>query len=138
MDPAINRAITNNYQDAQLVSLRKWKRAHEFEDRDHGGPYIVSQSGYDPHDPRTRYNEFVLGRSGKWFTINLFFKIPVDIRQQEFIFATAAEVIEMMDTLKAKVCVEDGIPDPVFPEDDAEVQELNRAVEQARDSSAGS
>ena len=137
MDPAKNRAITNNYQDAQLVSLKNWKRADEFEDRDHGGPYIVSQSGYDPHDLLLRYNEYVLGRSGKWFTINLFFKIPIDIRQQEFIFAKAAEVIEMMDDLTGKVRIEDGIPDPVFPEDDAEVQELNRAIEKARDSSAG-
>ncbi len=135
MDPAINHAITNNYQDAQLVSLKNWKRADEFEDRDHGGPYIVSQAGHDPHDPRARYNEFVLGRSGKWFTINLFFRIPVDIRQEEFIFATAAEVIEMMEKLTGKVRVEDGIPDPVFPEDEAEVLELNRAVEQAKNSS---
>jgi hypothetical protein len=135
MDPAKNRAITNNYQDAQLVSLKNWKRAHEFEDRDHGGPYIVSQTGYDPHDFQMRYNEFVLGRSGKWFTLSMFFKIPMDIRLQEFIFPRAAEVIEMMDNLTGKVRVEDGIPDPVFPEDEAEVQELNQAVVQARNSS---
>lgn len=99
MDLSRIRAITNNYQDVRLVSLRHWKRAHEIEPRDQGGPYIVVQQGYDPQEINPSYDEFLLGRSGVWLPAGLFFKIPIEERRKEYVFGTAAEVVELLETL---------------------------------------
>jgi hypothetical protein len=93
------RNITNSFQDVRLASLASWRAASEFEPRDRGGPYIVVQEGYDPEDLTVTPDEFVLGRSGKWLSLSLFFKLPVPERRAEFIFGTAAEVMKMMSEL---------------------------------------
>jgi hypothetical protein len=97
------RNITNHFQDAHLVSLAWWKRASEISPRDRNGPYVVLQQGYDPEDMRMITDEFILGRSGKWLSLGLFYKLPVPERRAEFVFGTAAEVIQMMSDLPSKV-----------------------------------
>jgi hypothetical protein len=97
------RNITNHFQDAHLVSLASWKRASEISPRDRNGPYVVLQEGYDPEDMRMIADEFILGRSGKWLSLGLFYKLPVAERRAEFVFGTAAEVIQMMSDLPSKV-----------------------------------
>ena len=97
------RNITNHFQDAHLVSLASWKRASEISPRDRNGPYVVLQEGYDPEDMRMIAEEFILGRSGKWLSLGLFYKVPVPERRAEFVFGTAAEVIQMMSDLPSKV-----------------------------------
>jgi hypothetical protein len=47
-------------------------------------------------------DEFVLGRSGKWLSLGHFFKMPVPDRRAEFVFGTAAEVMQMMSDLPSK------------------------------------
>ena len=113
------RNITNHFQDAQLVSLASWKRATEISPRDRNGPYVVLQEGYDPEDMRMIADEFILGRSGKWLSLGLFYKLPVPERRAEFVFGTAAEVIQMMSDLPSKVAMfarpetqEPGLPQP--------------------------
>jgi hypothetical protein len=96
------RTITNNFLDVRLVSLASWPKAKEIEPRDRGGPYVVLQEGYDPHDMRMIPNEFVLGRSGKWLSIAHFYKLPIPERRAEFIFGTAAEVMQIMSDLPSK------------------------------------
>jgi hypothetical protein len=71
------RNITNSFQDVRLASLSTWKQASEFNPRDHGGPYVILQEGYDPDDPKVIAEEFVLGRSGKWISLGLFYRMPV-------------------------------------------------------------
>jgi hypothetical protein len=95
--------ITNSFQDVRLASLASWKQAGEFNPRDRGGPYVVLQEGYDPEDAKVTPDEFVLGRSGKWISLGLFYRMPVPERRAEFIFGTAAEVMEMMGKLSSKV-----------------------------------
>lgn len=97
--------ITNHFQDIRLISLKAWAQANEFEPRDRGGPYVVTQEGYDPSDLTVRADEFVLGRSGKWLSLSLFFGMPVPERRAEFVFGTAAEVMKLMDTLPTKVAI---------------------------------
>jgi hypothetical protein len=97
------RSITNSFQDVRLASLSSWRQANEITPRDRGGPYIVMQEGYDPEDPKVTPDEFVLGRSGKWLSVGLFYKMPVPERRAEFVFGTAAEVMQMMSNLPAKV-----------------------------------
>jgi hypothetical protein len=97
------RNITNHFQDAHLVSLASWRKANEISPRDRNGPYVVLQEGYDPEDMRMLADEFILGRSGKWLSLGLFYKLPVPERRAEFVFGTAAEVIQMMSDLPSKV-----------------------------------
>lgn len=96
------RTITNSFQDVRLVSLATWKQAAEFNPRDHGGPYVVAQEGCDPEDPTITPDEFVLGRSGKWLSLSHFYKLPESERRAEFLFGTAAEVMQMMQGLPPK------------------------------------
>jgi xanthine/CO dehydrogenase XdhC/CoxF family maturation factor len=96
------RNITNHFQDVRLASLSTWKRAHEITPRDSGGPYVVLQQGYDPEDMTMTPDEFVLGRSGKWLSLGHFFKMPIPDRRDEYIFGTAAEVMQMMSNLPSK------------------------------------
>jgi hypothetical protein len=96
------RSITNSFLDVRLASLASWRRANEFYPRDRGGPYVVLQEGYDPQDLTMSADEFVLGRSGKWLPLGHFYQMPVPDRRAEFVFGTAAEVMQMMDSLPAK------------------------------------
>jgi hypothetical protein len=91
--------ITNNFQDARLVSLRSWRTANEIAPRDRGGPYVVLQEGYDPQDMKMIPTEFLIGRSGQWLPLAHFYRIPIPERRAEFIFGTAAEVMQMMRDL---------------------------------------
>jgi hypothetical protein len=97
------RNITNHFLDAHLVSLASWGKANEISPRDRNGPYVVLQEGYDPEDMRMLADEFILGRSGKWLSLGLFYKLPVPERRAEFVFGTAAEVLQMMSDLPSKV-----------------------------------
>lgn len=96
------RNITNSFMDCRLVSLASWKQAKEIMPRDRGGPYVVMQEGFDPEDLGMTPNEFVLGRSGKWLAVGHFYKMPVPDRRDEFVFGTAAEVMQMMGNLPSK------------------------------------
>jgi hypothetical protein len=96
------RNITNSFHDCRLVSLASWRQAAEISPRDRGGPYVVMQEGYDPEDLRMIAEEFVLGRSGKWMSLGMFYKMPVEDRRAEYVFGTAAEVMQMMGNLPSK------------------------------------
>jgi hypothetical protein len=97
------RTITNHFQDVRLASLASWRQASEITPRDRGGPYVVTQEGFDPEDTSLTPDEFVLGKSGKWLSIGYFYKMPVPERRAEFVFGTAAEVMKMMGELPPKV-----------------------------------
>ncbi|NJM55132.1 MAG: hypothetical protein HC841_03715 [Verrucomicrobiae bacterium] len=132
MSSPILRNITNNFQDVRLISLASWREAAEFPDRDHGGPYIVAQEGYDPQDARVTADEFVLGRSGKWLSLSYFYKMPVSERRAEFLYATAAEVMKVMAGLPPKPEVIRPGSAPEAGETPTEEDELTRAVKSAK------
>ena len=123
------RSITNSFQDVRLASLATWKQAGEFLPRDRGGPYIVLQEGYDPEDPTVKPDEFVLGRSGKWLSIGDFYRLPVPERRAEFVFGTAAEVMEMMGGLPPKVAMLRGDAKDAAEPATTEADEMAAAVE---------
>ena len=131
------RNITNSFQDVRLASLASWKQANEFTPRDRGGPYVVMQEGYDPEDPKVTPDEFVLGRSGKWLSLGHFYRLSVPERRAEFVFGTAAEVMQMMGSLPPKVQVlRPGAPAdaaPVTPETD----EMAAALQAGKSQSPG-
>lgn len=97
------RNITNSFLDVRLMSLCHWRQANEIVPRDHGGPYVILQEGFDPEDITMTPDEFVLGRSGKWMSIAYFYKMSVPERRAEFVFGTAGEIMKMMSDLPSKV-----------------------------------
>jgi hypothetical protein len=114
--------ITNSFLDVHLISLASWRQADEITPRDHGGPYMITQVGYDPKDLKSVPDEFALGRSGEWLSLSLFFRLPVSDRRSEFIFGTAAEIMEMMENLTSEVVIlrpgEEAQSEPATPETD--------------------
>ncbi|MGZ4962400.1 MAG: hypothetical protein ACXWKG_15365 [Limisphaerales bacterium] len=130
------RNITNNFHDVRLASLASWRQANEFFPRDHGGPYVVLQEGYDPQDMKMRADEFILGRSGKWLRLGLFYQMPVRERRAEFVFGTAAEVMKVMGELPAKVST---FATPEGAEEHLEIpadDEMAKALEASKQHSA--
>jgi hypothetical protein len=130
------RKITNDFNDTRLISLAAWRHAKEFNPRDKGGPYVVSQQGYDPQDIRMQPEEFLLGRSGRWLAMKYFFQMPVPERRAEFVFATAAEVMQVMEGLPSNPAVIS--PDRPLPEDSAppEGDDMAAAIEAGRQGTA--
>jgi hypothetical protein len=126
------RTITNSFQDVRLVSLASWRQAREITPRDQGGPYVVMQEGYDPADVKMEGNEFVLGRSGKWLPLGHFYRLPVAERRQEFIFGTAAEVMQMMSNLPSKAQMLGRISDDAAAAPPAEDDEMATALKAAK------
>lgn len=102
------RNLTNSFQDVKLVSLAAWRAANEVSPRDRGGPYVVMQEGYDPEDMKMIAEDFVLGRSGQWLSLGLFYKLPIPDRRAEYIFGTAAEVMQLMQNLPSKAAIRRG------------------------------
>lgn len=130
MDLSKLQSISNNYQDVRLVSLKNWRNAGEISPCDQAGPYAVLQEGYDPADFKMTPDEFILGKSGEWISTSVFFKLPTDLRRQEFVFGTAAEVIQLLEGLptKAKTVRKDApLQTAEEPED-----ELTTALKQAK------
>ncbi|MGE4180315.1 MAG: hypothetical protein AB7J34_10850 [Limisphaerales bacterium] len=105
MSDALSRSLSNSFRDVKLVSLASWSKAAEINPRDRGGPYLVLQEGYDPGDPKVAADEFLLGRSGKWLSLGLFYGLPVSDRREEFVYGTAAEVMQVLGSLGSKVLV---------------------------------
>jgi hypothetical protein len=123
------RNITNSFLDVRLVSLSSWRQANEITPRDRGGPYVILQEGYDPNDPNVSPDEFVLGRSGKWLPLGLFYRLPVPDRRAEFIFGTAAEVMAMMGNLTSAVVIfrpADKQGEAATPESDEMIEALHK------------
>jgi hypothetical protein len=128
------RNITNHVQDVRLVSLSSWRKANEIMPRDKGGPYVVLQEGYDPQDLKMTPTEFVIGRSGKWLPLAHFYKLPVEERRTEFVFGTAAEVMQMLSNLpgKAEIMGRGGEPGAPAGEPDEMVDAFQAAKNQGK------
>lgn len=141
MDLSKLRAITNNYSDIRLLSLRDWKDAGTIIPRDSGGPYIVMQEGYDPEDLRMNYDEFVLGRSGNWISVGMLLRLPREVRHNEYIFGTAGEIIHLLENLHGRAEVistrEEARAMVPEPAENPEVRDLRLAVQRAKGLTAG-
>jgi hypothetical protein len=132
------RKITNDFQDVRLVSLASWRQAAEINPRDRNGPYVVLQEGYAPEDVKVNADEFVLGRSGKWLSLSHFFKMPVADRREEFIFGTAAEIMQVMRDLPSKVILFGSRAETESDAAAAEGDEMAAAFKAARSQPPGS
>lgn len=137
MSNANLRSITNQFQDVRLVSLASWRQAGEISPRDHNGPYVVLQEGYDPGDMKMIGDEFILGRSGKWLSLGHFYRLPVPERRAEFIFGMVAEVMQMMSELPSKVAMFGRPSQEEAAPADRGSDEMANAIQAAKQKSAG-
>jgi hypothetical protein len=138
MNRADLKTITNSFRDVRLLTLAGWRQAKEINPRDHGGPYVVLQEGFDPEDSKMLPDEFVLGRSGKWLSLGFFYKLPVPDRRAEYVFGTAAEVMQVMEALAAKVSMLRPGAEGDKLNGPAAEDEMGQALHSARGKSAGS
>lgn len=97
----IASAITNRYQDFQVLNLSQL--VHRVEGR---GPYMVTQDGCDPDDPRMRACSFVLTKRGTWLHFYLYLALPESVRRQCAQFETIEDALQRADSLPGKVVVE--------------------------------
>lgn len=131
------RNITNSFQDVHLASMASWRQAAEITPRDRGGPYVVLQEGYDPEDMTLTPDEFVLGRSGKWLSLSFFYQMPVPERRAEYVFGTAAEVMQIMGNLPPKVQIfRPGAREKAAPVP-AQTDEMAAALQKAKGGTTG-
>jgi hypothetical protein len=123
------RNITNSFRDVQLISLHHWAMASEIQPQDHGGPYVITQLGFDPEDLTFTPDEFVLGRSGMWLSLSYFFQMSVPARRAEFVFGTSAEVMSLMSLLPSAVRILRPDTEIESPKSDDLVDEMRQALE---------
>ena len=97
----VSKAITNSFQDFHLLEISK--TTHHPEKH---GPFMVSQSGSAPGDPELRECTFVLTKRGTWMHLYIFFLMPHTMRHQVAVFDSAAEVMQLAETLVGKPVVE--------------------------------
>lgn len=95
-------SITNHFQDFHVQNL--CQLVHHVEGR---GPFIVTQDGAAPDDPRMRQCSFVLTKRGTWLHFYLYLALPEVVRNQLTYFDTIAAVMRGAETLPPKVVVED-------------------------------
>lgn len=96
-----SRAISNRYQDFQLLDLGKLMKRTEGR-----GPFLLVQEGCDPADPHFRECSFVLTRRGTWLHYYLFLALPEAVRHRGAMFETGAEALEFAANLTGNVAVE--------------------------------
>lgn len=129
-----SRSLTNSFLDVRLVSLASWSKASEIQPRDQGGPYVILQSGYDPQDLTMTPDEFVLGRSGKWTALGLFYRLPIPERREEYVFGTAGEAMRVLGGLPSKVAIlrPGEKPEPAEPPAEPGTDEMAAAIEKGK------
>jgi len=95
------KTITNSFHDFHLLEISK--TTHHPEKR---GPFMVSQSGSAPGDPELRECIFVLTKRGTWMHLYIFFLMSHELRHRVAVFDSAAEVMQLAETLVGKPVVE--------------------------------
>ncbi len=129
------RNITNSFQDVRLGSLASWSRADEFSPHDPGGPYVVTQEGYDPDDATSTPDEFILRRSGEWLSLPPFFRCQS--RTTRVRFPDRGGVMQVMNDLPPKVqIIRPGAKEKAAPAP-AEVDEMAAALQKGKGGATG-
>jgi hypothetical protein len=94
-------AITNRPQDFKILNL--CQLVHHVDGR---GPFMVTQDGSEPNDPKMRECSFVLTKRGTWLHFYLFLALPDTVRQKCAHFETAADALHRAKSLPSEVVVE--------------------------------
>jgi high affinity sulfate transporter 1 len=84
------RPITNDYKDAQILNLGS--------EGEHG-PYLVTQTGVAPSDPRLKTRMFVLRPDGRWVDFNAYACQGNPEAMDEIVFPSIPKIIETFGRL---------------------------------------
>src|SRR5689334_6895321 len=84
------RPITNDYKDAQILNLGS--------EGEHG-PYLVTQTGVAPSDPRLKTRMFVLRPDGHWVDFNAYACQGNPEAMDEIVFPSIPKIIETFGRL---------------------------------------
>jgi hypothetical protein len=84
------RTITNNYRDAHILNLGSGGQS---------GPYLVTQTGVSPSDPRPKERMFVLCPDGQWVDFNAYACQGKPEAMDEIVFTSTTQIIEIFGKL---------------------------------------
>jgi hypothetical protein len=84
------RTITNDYKDAQILNLGS---------EGERGPYLVTQTGVAPSDPRLKTCMFVLRPDGHWVDFNAYACQGKPEAIDEIVFPSTTKVMERFGKL---------------------------------------
>ena len=84
------RTITNNYRDAHILNLGSGGQS---------GPYLVTQTGVSPTDPRPKERMFVLRPDGQWVDFNAYASQGKPEAMDEIVFSTTTQIMETFGKL---------------------------------------
>jgi hypothetical protein len=84
------RTITNDYQDAQVLDLGAAGIR---------GPYLVTQTGVSPTDPRPKTRMFVLRPDGQWVDFNAYACQNKPSAMDEIVFPSIGDVMTLFGRL---------------------------------------
>lgn len=93
--PTSPRALTNDYNDCQLIKL---------DPQDPKSPLVIMQEGYSPSDPTCRMRLFYLQRDGFWID-EIARSTQPDSEAGEVVFETSTEAIRLLSGLFGKPLV---------------------------------
>ena len=84
------RTITNNYRDAHILNLGSGGQS---------GPYLVTQTGVSPSDPRPKERIFVLHPDGHWVDFNAYACQGKPEAMDEIVFTSTTQIMEIFGKL---------------------------------------
>lgn len=96
--------ITNRHQEFRIHNLAQLLRQDGAR-----GPFIVTQDGSDPGDPRMRPCSFVLTRRGTWLHFYLYLALSNEARAHCVQFESAADALHAAASLPDMVRVENAV-----------------------------
>lgn len=133
MKAANARILSNDFQAVRLCRLATWRGPSAVAPEGGRGPYVILQTGIDPEDPTATVEDFILGAGGRWLPLYLFYRLPQEVRREQFVFSTVADAIAVLRRLTGKARVDhprrEGMASATGEDD------LNRAVADAEEES---
>jgi hypothetical protein len=106
--------LTNNFRHCELLNLGYGPRGR--------GPFVVRQDGSAPGSMTLRQDRFLLRKDGTW-VLNLAVFVLSEKEKEDFLYATSADIVKLLDELTGPPVVEEGLPP------DKSVGELTAAAE---------
>jgi hypothetical protein len=85
--------VTNDFARFTIVNLDPESPAR--------GPFIVSQQGSDPQDPKVQVCTYLLTRDGEWVRWASVFAVPGGMAD-DLLFDSAKEMVEVVERLTGK------------------------------------
>ncbi len=97
-------SLSNDYKRCKLFNMASAPNGR--------GPFFIRQLGTSPGNLSISNDPYLLRKDGVW-VLNLRVFSLSEAEQHEFMYATTAEVMQMLDGLEGPPVIEDQVPDGV-------------------------